>query len=144
MVLEVQGGTNSRVTFSMLTHYQPASAGKFVITTPDDTLLNFSIHSLPLEEQALFQTILRRVLAGACECWLEHIGTFYAVLIALAFIQTTPANGFNRLPADCGCRPDHPVLSFIPQPIAGSEGFGGHHHCHSNHLNFHCYCLSTG
>ena len=24
----------------------------------DDTLLNFSIHSLPLEEQALFQTIL--------------------------------------------------------------------------------------
>ncbi|KFC50086.1 gonadoliberin III, partial [Halomonas sp. SUBG004] len=25
-VLEVQGGTNSRVSFSMLTHYQPASA----------------------------------------------------------------------------------------------------------------------
>ncbi len=97
-VLEVLGGTNSRVTFSMLTHSQPASAAVRNHLS-DDTLLNFSIHSLPLEEQALFQTILLipigalvvvflRVLVG-----IKTSGTFMPVLIALAFIQTTLLTG---------------------------------------------------
>ncbi|MFY0988973.1 UUP1 family membrane protein [Halomonas sp. C05BenzN] len=97
-VLEVQGATNSRVTFSMLTHNQPAAAA-VRNQLADDTLLNFSIHSLPLEEQALFQTILLipigalvvvilRVLVG-----IKTSGTFMPVLIALAFIQTTLVTG---------------------------------------------------
>ncbi|WP_346798229.1 inactive transglutaminase family protein [Halomonas sp. Bachu 37] len=97
-VLEVEGGSNSRVSFSMLTHYQPASAAVRNHLS-DDTLLNFSIHSLPLEEQALFQTILLipigalvvvflRVLVG-----IKTSGTFMPVLIALAFIQTTLLTG---------------------------------------------------
>ncbi|MDR5898275.1 inactive transglutaminase family protein [Halomonas vilamensis] len=97
-VLEVQGGTNSRVTFSMLTHSQPASAAVRNHLS-DNTLLNFSIHSLPLEEQALFQTILLipigalmvvllRVLVG-----IKTSGTFMPVLIALAFIQTSLSTG---------------------------------------------------
>jgi len=97
-VLEVQGGTNSRVTFSMLTHNQPAAAA-VRNQLAEDTLLNFSIHSLPLEEQALFQTILLipigalvvvilRVLVG-----IKTSGTFMPVLIALAFIQTTLITG---------------------------------------------------
>lgn len=97
-VLEVQGGTNSRVSFSMMTHHQPASAAVRNHHS-DDTLLNFSIHSLPLEEQALFQTILLipigalvvvflRVLVG-----IKTSGTFMPVLIALAFIQTSLLTG---------------------------------------------------
>ena len=97
-VLEVQGGSASRVSFSMLRHNEPASVAvrnQFA----DDPLLNFSIHSLPIEEQALFKTILLipigalvvvllRVLVG-----LETSGTFMPVLIALAFIQTTLLTG---------------------------------------------------
>jgi len=97
-VLEVLGGTNSRVSFSMITHNQPAAAA-VRNELANDTLLNFSIHSLPLEEQALFQTILLipigalvvvllRVLVGV-----KTSGTFMPVLIALAFIQTTLPTG---------------------------------------------------
>ena len=97
-VLEVQGGTNSRVTFSMLNRNQPAAAA-VRSQMAEDTLLNFSIHSLPLEEQALFQTILLipigalvvvllRILVG-----IKTSGTFMPVLIALAFIQTTLVTG---------------------------------------------------
>jgi hypothetical protein len=97
-VLEVQGGSNSRVTFSMLSRSQPAAAA-VRNQLANDTLLNFSIHSLPLEEQALFQTILLipigalvvvllRVLVG-----IKTSGTFMPVLIALAFIQTTLLTG---------------------------------------------------
>ncbi|MDR9440565.1 MAG: UUP1 family membrane protein [Halomonas sp.] len=97
-VLEVQGGSNSRVGFSMLSRNQPAAAA-VRSQLADDTLLNFSIHSLPLEDQALFQTILLipigalmvvilRVLVG-----IKTSGTFMPVLIALAFIQTTLITG---------------------------------------------------
>ncbi|MDR5865801.1 inactive transglutaminase family protein [Halomonas koreensis] len=99
-VLEVQGGTSSRVTFSMISRNQPAAAAvRSQLAEDAGTLLNFSIHSLPLEEQALFQTILLlpigalvvvllRVLVG-----IKTSGTFMPVLIALAFIQTTLITG---------------------------------------------------
>ncbi|MCK2183166.1 inactive transglutaminase family protein [Halomonas getboli] len=99
-VLEVQGGTNSGVSFSMISRSQPAAAAvRSQLAKDSDTLLNFSIHSLPLEEQALFQTILLipigalvvvllRVLIG-----IKTSGTFMPVLVALAFIQTTLVTG---------------------------------------------------
>ncbi|QEM81787.1 UUP1 family membrane protein [Halomonas binhaiensis] len=99
-VLEVEGGSNSRISFSMLSRNQPAAAAvRSQLAEDNDTLLNFSIHSLPLEEQALFQTILLipigalvvvllRVLVG-----LKTSGTFMPVLIALAFIQTSLLTG---------------------------------------------------
>ncbi|KGE79019.1 inactive transglutaminase family protein [Halomonas salina] len=99
-VLEVQGGTNSRISFSMISRNQPAAAAvRSQLAKDADTLLNFSIHSLPLEEQALFQTILLipigalvvvllRVLVG-----IKTSGTFMPVLIALAFIQTSLVTG---------------------------------------------------
>ncbi|WP_048306545.1 inactive transglutaminase family protein [Halomonas sp. PR-M31] len=96
--LEVQGGRDSKVTFSMLQHNEPASVA-VRNQLANDTLLNFSIHSLPLEEQSLFKTILLipigalvvvllRVLIG-----IKTSGTFMPVLIALAFIQTTLFTG---------------------------------------------------
>ncbi|WP_027966871.1 inactive transglutaminase family protein [Halomonas halocynthiae] len=98
-VLDVEGGSRSRVSFSMLSRNQPAKAAVRSQQAGSETLLNFSIHSLPLEEQALFQTILLlpvgalmvvllRVLIGV-----KTSGTFMPVLIALAFIQTSLLTG---------------------------------------------------
>ncbi|MEC9483310.1 MAG: UUP1 family membrane protein, partial [Halomonas sp.] len=97
-VLEVLGGSNSRVSFSMLEHNEPAAVA-VRNQLVNNTLLNFSIHSLPLEEQSLFKTILLipigalvvvllRVLIG-----IKTSGTFMPVLIALAFIQTSLVTG---------------------------------------------------
>ncbi|MCX4186711.1 inactive transglutaminase family protein [Methylophaga sp. OBS4] len=97
-VLEVVGGTNSSVTFSMIEQEQPFSVAlnqKFA----DNELLNFSIYTLPLEEQALFKgillipvgvlmVVLMRILIG-----IKTSGTFMPVLIAMAFIQTSLITG---------------------------------------------------
>jgi hypothetical protein len=97
-VLEVIGGINSNVTFSMIEQEQPFSVAlnqKFA----DNELLNFSLYTLPLEEQALFKgillipvgvlmVVLMRILVG-----LKTSGTFMPVLIALAFIQTSLVTG---------------------------------------------------
>ncbi len=97
-VLEVIGGTNSNVTFSMIEQEQPFGVAlnqKFA----DSQLLNFSLYDLPIEEQALFKNILlipvgvlmvvlMRILIG-----IKTSGTFMPVLIALAFIQTSLITG---------------------------------------------------
>ncbi|WP_026973424.1 inactive transglutaminase family protein [Aliagarivorans marinus] len=97
-LLEVQGGQNSRVSFSMLLQDRSArSAVAPKIQRAD--LLNFSIDSLPLEEQALFKgillipigvliVVLLRVLVGV-----KTSGTFMPVLIAVAFMQTSLVTG---------------------------------------------------
>ena len=65
----------------------------------DEALINFSLYTLPLEEQALFKgillipvgvlvVVLMRILVG-----LKTSGTFMPVLIALAFIQTSLVTG---------------------------------------------------
>lgn len=97
-VLEVIGGSNSSVTFSMIEQEQPFGVAlnqKFA----DSQLLNFSLYDLPIEEQALFKNILlipvgvlvvvlMRILIG-----IKTSGTFMPVLIALAFIQTSLMTG---------------------------------------------------
>ncbi len=91
-VLEVEGGRNSQVSFSMLETRQSA-AGLGEQGTVTEAVFNLSIHSLPLSEQAIFQSILLlplgalvvvffRVIVG-----LETSGTFMPVLIALAFLE---------------------------------------------------------
>ncbi|MCE2596676.1 UUP1 family membrane protein [Motilimonas cestriensis] len=97
-LLDLVGGSDSLVTFSMIKQDQPAlMAVKEKLNSQD--LLNFSIQSLPIEEQALFKGILLipfgvlvvvlvRVLVG-----LKTSGTFMPVLIAMAFIQTSLITG---------------------------------------------------
>ncbi|MBV7299941.1 inactive transglutaminase family protein [Enterovibrio paralichthyis] len=92
-LLEVVGGTNSQVSFSIISQdISPQQATDEKIQA--ESLLNFSIHSLPIEEQAMFKTIMLipigalivvmlRVLVG-----LKTSGTFMPVLIAVAFVQT--------------------------------------------------------
>lgn len=97
-VLEVVGGRNSRVSFSMIKQELPFSVAlnqKF----SENELLNFSLYTLPLEEQTLFKgillipvgvlvVVLMRILVG-----IKTSGTFMPVLIALAFIQTSLLTG---------------------------------------------------
>ncbi len=89
-VLEVLGGTNSRVTFSMIS--QTRSSTVLAQEQADDLAL--SLYNLPIAEQGMFKLImllpvgafvvtLLRVLVG-----LRTSGTFMPVLIALAFLQT--------------------------------------------------------
>lgn len=92
-LLEVTGGTNSQITFSIISQdISPQQATNEKVQA--ESLLNFSIHSLPIEEQAVFKTILLvpigalivvmlRVLIG-----LKTSGTFMPVLIAVSFVQT--------------------------------------------------------
>jgi hypothetical protein len=95
-LLDVEGGYDSQTTFSIVKRYRPAR--DLALESAADsraTLVDFSIYSLPVEEQTAFKTILLvpigtlvvaifRILIG-----LRTSGTFMPILIALAFIQTT-------------------------------------------------------
>ncbi|WP_261835364.1 inactive transglutaminase family protein [Vibrio ishigakensis] len=97
-LLDVTGGRNSQVLFSMIAQdISPRAATASKVRSDD--LLNFSIHSLPLEEQSMFKTIMLipigalivvflRILIG-----LKTSGTFMPVLIAVAFVQTQLVTG---------------------------------------------------
>tara|TARA_R110001592_G_scaffold272813_2_gene539630 strand:+ start:6924 stop:8462 length:1539 start_codon:yes stop_codon:yes gene_type:complete len=97
-LLELIGGVNSKVSFAMIQQDQPALAA-ILQKNDNEHLFNFSIHSLPIEDQSLFKGILMiplgvlvvvimRVLVG-----LKTSGTFMPVLIAMAFIQTSLITG---------------------------------------------------
>lgn len=97
-VLDLVGGSNSRVTFTTLEQERPvnvALAQKF--DAPD--WINVSLYNLPLEEQALFKGILLIPIGVLMVVFLRIIvgvktsGTFMPVLIAMAFIQTSLLTG---------------------------------------------------
>lgn len=98
-LLDLEGGHDSQVTFSMIKQEVPASEILQRRNLDENSLLDLSIHSLPLEEQTMFKGILLipvgvllvvlfRVLVG-----LRTSGTFMPVLIAIAFIQTSLITG---------------------------------------------------
>lgn len=98
-LLDLIGGRDSSVSFSII--HQEAAA---LQVSQDKALAansarDFSIHLLPLEEQALFKgillipvgvlmVVLMRILVG-----LRTSGTFMPVLIAMAFMQTSLLTG---------------------------------------------------
>lgn len=92
-LLDVIGGRQSDVSFSMIAQdISPETATREKIEAED--LLNFSIHSLPVEEQAMFKTIMLIPVGALLVVFLRIIvglktsGTFMPVLIAVAFVQT--------------------------------------------------------
>lgn len=92
-LLDLIGGQNSQVHFSMIVQeVSPQQATDDKVQA--DGLLNFSIHSLPLEEQAMFKTIMLIPIGALIVVFLRVIiglktsGTFMPVLIAVAFVQT--------------------------------------------------------
>ncbi|MEF1253534.1 inactive transglutaminase family protein [Vibrio sp. M260112] len=97
-LLDLVGGQNSQVHFSMIAQdITPSQATKDKVLA--DGLLNFSIHSLPLEEQAMFKTIMLIPIGALIVVFLRVIiglktsGTFMPVLIAVAFVQTQLVTG---------------------------------------------------
>lgn len=94
-VLEVVGGTNSSVRFSMIRRDESTYANVAQNISSQHDFFNFSIHSLPIEEQAMFKTILMIPIGALVVCILRVLvglktsGTFMPVLIALAFVQTS-------------------------------------------------------
>jgi hypothetical protein len=98
-LLDLVGGRNSTVSFSMIDQEVPVRRMLQEGQLGEPGVLDFSIHSLPLSEQALFKGILLipvgviivallRILVG-----IRTSGTFMPVLIAIAFIQTSLATG---------------------------------------------------
>lgn len=99
-LLDVIGGTNSKVSFSIIENTQ--SSKNLVLRGSQDkqaALIDFSIYSLPIEQQNTFKMILllpigalivviMRLIVG-----LRTSGTFMPILIALALIQTTLITG---------------------------------------------------
>lgn len=94
-VLDVVGATNSRVRFSMIQRQESTFSNVALSISNQYDFFNFSIHSLPVEEQALFKSILLLPIGALVVCILRVLvglktsGTFMPVLIALAFVQTS-------------------------------------------------------
>lgn len=101
-VLSVTGGRNSSLEFALVSNSLPA---KTVIgmeqRTHEIALLDFSIYSLPVEQQGVFKglllipvaaliVVIMRILVG-----LKTSGTFMPILIALAFLQTKLLPGLS-------------------------------------------------
>lgn len=99
-LLDVVGGVDSRVTFSLLSNNISSRTVALMQAAEEAVaLVDFSIYSLPIEQQSIFKLILLvpvgtfaviflRVLVG-----LRTSGTFMPVLLALAFIQTQLITG---------------------------------------------------
>ncbi len=90
-VLEVTGGTNSRVTFSMISQARSMLELAADIRAPGFSL---SLYSLPIAEQGMFKLIMLLPVGALVVVFMRIIvgirtsGTFMPVLIALAFLQT--------------------------------------------------------
>lgn len=91
-LLEVEGGEDSAVSFSMIESRQAAAvAGSGEALS--EVLFNLSIYSLPISEQAVFRSILLLPLGALVVVFarvvigLETSGTFMPVLIALTFLE---------------------------------------------------------
>ena len=94
-LLDVMGGSNSSVSFSMISQAVPARNLALRNSQADGVaLVDFSIYALPLEVQNAFKSILlipigtlvvlfMRIIVG-----LRTSGTFMPVLISVAFLET--------------------------------------------------------
>ncbi len=101
-LLDVEGGRNSQVTFSVLANDVPMREAS-INRMGDQTaaIVDYSIYSLPIEQQSIFKFILLvpvgalivivlRVMVG-----LRTAGTFMPVLLSIAFVQTTLVTGVS-------------------------------------------------
>ena len=93
-LLDVVGGDNSEVRFSMLRQTIPAL--QLATMDVDSNGLGFlSFYELPIEEQSMFRMLLLLPLGALVVAFMRIVigirtsGTFMPVLIAVAFVQTT-------------------------------------------------------
>ncbi|PFG53771.1 uncharacterized protein with transglutaminase domain [Marinobacter sp. LV10R520-4] len=93
-LLDVVGGANSEISFSMLRQTIPAI--QLAAMQSKETGLGFlSFYELPIEEQGMFRMLLLLPLGALVVAFMRMLigirtsGTFMPVLIAVAFVQTT-------------------------------------------------------
>lgn len=100
-VLDVMGGQNSQVRFSMMRQSIPALDLAQSQTSADQPLGYISLYQLPIEEQGMLKLLLLLPLGALVVAFMRIVigirtsGTFMPVLIALAFIQTTLLPGLT-------------------------------------------------
>jgi hypothetical protein len=93
-VLDVAGGGESRVAFSMIRQTVPA-AELVQAKNSDSVFTRLGVQRLPIEEQSMFKFLLLLPLGAAVVVFMRVIiglktsGTFMPILIALAFLQTS-------------------------------------------------------
>ena len=93
-LLDVTGGRNSRVSFSMLRQSVPAQQLAYARNS-DSVFARIGMHSLPIEEQSMFRMLLLLPLGAAVVVFMRVLigvrtaGTFMPILVSLAFLQTS-------------------------------------------------------
>ncbi|MBZ2167552.1 inactive transglutaminase family protein [Marinobacter sp. F4216] len=93
-LLDVVGGDNSEVSFSMLRQTVPALQ-LMTMELKTNGLGLISFYELPIEEQSMFRMLLLLPLGALIVAFMRIVigirtsGTFMPVLIAVAFVQTT-------------------------------------------------------
>jgi len=97
-LLDLVGGDDSEVSFSMLRQTVPAL--QLAQSETSQTGLSFlSINQLPIEEQGMFRMLLLLPLGALIVAFMRIVigirtsGTFMPILIAVAFVQTTLVPG---------------------------------------------------
>ncbi|MCG7201584.1 inactive transglutaminase family protein [Marinobacter pelagius] len=97
-LLDVVGGDNSEISFSMLRQTVPAL--QLATMQAESNGLGFlSFYELPIEEQSMFRMLLLLPLGALIVAFMRMVigirtsGTFMPVLIAVAFVQTTLVPG---------------------------------------------------
>lgn len=96
-VLDVVGGENSRVSFSMISSVRPALA----VSREQHGDFDISLYSLPIAEQGMFKLIMLLPIGAFVVVFMRIIvgfktsGTFMPVLIAMAFLQTDLLPGLS-------------------------------------------------
>ncbi|MCH2206041.1 MAG: inactive transglutaminase family protein [Lentisphaerales bacterium] len=97
-MIEVEGGENSKITFSLMKSRESAKA-LAIRDNQGSALLDFSIYSLPVEHQTVFKLLLLIPFGCLVVVILRNLvglttsGTFMPVLLAMAFIETTLSKG---------------------------------------------------
>jgi hypothetical protein len=106
-VLDVTGGRQSGVSFSMIRQTVPAEQ-LAMARDVDSPFSLLGVHRLPIEEQSMFKLLLLLPLGAAVVVFmrvmvgLQTAGTFMPVLIALAFLQTSLLPGLISFVAVIG------------------------------------------
>ncbi|MFO7861758.1 MAG: inactive transglutaminase family protein [Desulfosalsimonas sp.] len=97
-LLDVTGGSNSEIHFSMIRQTLPAM-DLARLQFHDGGLSRLSLYSLPIEEQSVFKLLLLLPVGALIITFMRIVigirtsGTFMPVLIALSFLQTQLVQG---------------------------------------------------
>lgn len=101
-LIEIYGGRNAELRFSMLREYRNALNASVEDQGASKSLfIDFSIYSLPISEQSTFKLLLIIPLGALVVVILRNLvgirtsGTFMPVLIALVFLQTELIEGLT-------------------------------------------------